>query len=495
MEDKVLFIDNNTSEHALIKTAFRKYGTESMLVFIPAAEEAFEIIKSKSVKAVIVSQHLPGMDGFSFLSEMSRRKIQIPVVMLATDSDEQVTNRALREGADDCVIRGARQIESLPLILDRTIARFELTQERAERVKLIINSQKQWMAIFDAITDFIFVLDDECRLIKMNHAFANILGMHPKDLIGKQCHELKGLVDIPEEQRLHEIIRKGSPHIYEKTINENVYQITVFPFYEDEKSMTIHVMKNITETRRLKEQLFHADKLASLGLLVSGVAHEINNPLTGIITYAELLKMDVNDAEIQRELKKILDSAERCKKIVENLLTFSRQKKPTKSLESINNIIDRAIDFRNYWLRSNNIEVTRDYDTVSTVFVDAQQIQQVVLNILLNAEQAIAEDPGKDGRIGFVTRYDRDNREVIIQVSDNGPGIPRDIVSRIFDPFFTTKPVGTGTGLGLSISHGIIVEHGGDIHVESTPGEGTVFMIRLPSGTGTREIVVDYDGR
>lgn len=362
--------------------------------------------------------------------------------------------------------------------------RIALDDERlTEQQRAILQSQKQWMAIFDAITDYIFVLDEEKRLVRVNHAFATALGMHPRELIGRKCSELLG-ENAPDECTVAKIREEGLPYTYERHRGDEYYQISVFPLHERGRFLSIHVMKNVTELKRLKDQLYHSDKLASIGLLVSGVAHEINNPLTGAIAYTELLRMKVKDEEILKELKKILDSAERCKRIVDNLLTFSRQRTPSKSLESINDIIDRAIDLRGYWLRSSNIEVVRDYDSISTVFVDSQQIQQVILNILLNAEQAIVGTGQRLGRISFSTIYDKEGRKIVIRISDNGPGIPNAILPKIFDPFFTTKPVGVGTGLGLSVSHGIITEHSGTIRAENLPGGGAVFTIELPTGTG-----------
>lgn len=352
-----------------------------------------------------------------------------------------------------------------------------------EQQRAILQSQKQWMAIFDAITDYIFVLDEDKKFVRVNHAFATALGMHPRELIGRKCSELLW-DEAPDSCAMEKIRQDSLPYTYEQHRGDEYYQISVFPLYEHGRLLTIHVMKNITELKRLKDQLYHSDKLASIGLLVSGVAHEINNPLTGAIAYTELLRMKVKDEDILKELKKILDSAERCKRIVDNLLTFSRQRTPSKSLESINDIIDRAIDLRGYWLRSSNIEVVRDYDTTSTVFVDSQQIQQVILNILLNAEQAITGCGQRHGRITFSTRYDKEGRKILVRIADNGPGIPQAILPKIFDPFFTTKPMGVGTGLGLSVSHGIITEHSGTITAENIPGSGAVFTIELPTGVG-----------
>jgi PAS domain S-box-containing protein len=337
------------------------------------------------------------------------------------------------------------------------------------------------MSIIDAITDHIYVLDDAQRIVKVNNSFATTIGVHPRNIVGKPLREVFSH-DITNEALLNDVRRDGTPQTYEKKIDGDIYQVSIFPLLENNRLLTIHVLKNITEVRRLKDQLYYADKLASIGLLVSGVAHEINNPLTGTIAYTELLAMKVTDEETREELKKILDSAERCKKIVDNLMTFSRQRKPSKSLETMNDIIDRAVGLRIYWLKTNGIEIFRDYDPATTVFVDAQQIQQVVLNLLLNAEQAILSARQEHGKIVFRTRADKQRKRVIVTISDNGTGIPQQVASKIFDPFYSTKPVGEGTGLGLSISHGIITEHGGTIGFGNNEGGGCSFTFELPTG-------------
>jgi len=410
--------------------------------------------------------------------------LRVPVIMMSPHADEATVLKALRKGASDCVGMEQDAIHGYPAAARRAIARSEIVREYSEQAQAIITSQKHWMTIIDAITDHIFVLDDAQRLVKVNSSFATAIKMHPRNIIGKPLREVFES-DSPNESLLNDIRKDGMPRTYEKKIDDDIYQISIFPLQEDKRYLTIHVLKNITAVRRLKDQLYHADKLASIGLLVSGVAHEINNPLTGTIAYTELLAMKTTDEGTQAELKKILDSAERCKKIVDNLLTFSRQKAPSKSLESINDIIDRAIELRSYRLRSNVIEIVRDYDPSLTVFADSQQIQQVVLNLLINAEQAIVDAGQSRGKIIFRTRADKRRRRVIISVIDNGPGIPEKIAAKIFDPFFSTKAVGEGTGLGLSISHGIVTEHGGTIWFENGMNGGSVFTFELPTGAET----------
>jgi PAS domain S-box-containing protein len=477
-------MESSAEDRGLLQAAFERSGTGARLEFVSSAGAAFEVIKREAVDALFFNQAQSGLDASEVMGSLQAIRRQAPVVMMAQKADEKTMLQALRDGAFDCVAAEAAAFDAYPLVAERAIARFEAARENAERVRAILRSQQQWMSIIDAITDYIFVLDSDRFLVKVNQSFAAAVGRHPRDIVGNKVSDVFDL-GVPSEATLKAFLEDVAPRIYEKKIGDEIYQISIFPLQVENRTLTIHVMKNITEVRRLKDQLYHADKLASIGLLVSGVAHEINNPLTGTIAYTELLAMKVTDEGVKAELKKILDSAERCKKIVDNLLTFSRQRTPSKSLESINDIIDRAIDLRSYWLKSNNIRIVREYDPITTVFVDAQQIQQVVLNLLLNAEQAVVGSGRADARIRFTTRSDRANRAVVIQVADNGPGIPRKVASKIFDPFFTTKPVGIGTGLGLSISHGIITEHGGTIRFENSEGGGAVFTIELPTGAGS----------
>ena len=481
-EHKILVVEDRPEQRDRISAAFALHGKGLALQFSPSRAAAVEAVNRENIDVLFF-----GGDGAvpdfvrSVLADGQRNTV---LIMITGTDDEAARLAAIQSGVDDCVPAGAEGIAGFPDAARRALARRDGERRRAEELDLVIRSQVQWMAILDAITDYIFVIDDQQRLLKVNSAFAAVLQMHPRDVVGKKCSDFFG-TEILSECSTKDLEHDGKPRTYEKAIGEETYQISIFPLQEADRSLSIQVMKNITELRRLKDQLHHADKLASIGLLVSGVAHEINNPLTGTIAYTELLTMKVPDESIKRDLNKILESAERCKKIVDNLLTFSRQRTPAKSLESVNDIVDRAIELRGYWLRSSGIEVVKDYDALTTVFVDAQQLQQVILNILLNAEQAIVGAGRNRGRITFTTRYQRADRRIFIRIADNGPGIPQRIISRIFDPFFTTKPVGVGTGLGLSISHGIVSEHGGTIRAENLEEGGAAFIIELPTGAGT----------
>jgi two-component system NtrC family sensor kinase len=244
---------------------------------------------------------------------------------------------------------------------------------------------------------------------------------------------------------------------------------------------SIHVAKDISNEKLLQQQLIQSEKLSAIGELISGVAHELNNPLTGVMGYSQLLQLREDlDERAKESLLKINNLALRCQKIVQNLLSFARKQKPERILTDVNDILEKTIDLRSYEFQVNNIEISRELNScLPKTIADSHQLQQVFLNLLTNAEQAMLESHGR-GRLKIRTGVDAHRELIIVEFSDDGPGIPEGHLTRIFDPFFTTKEVGKGTGLGLSLSYGMIKEHGGNIFVRSRPGEGSTFTIELP---------------
>ncbi len=238
-----------------------------------------------------------------------------------------------------------------------------------------------------------------------------------------------------------------------------------------------------TRNRLVQERLLQSEKMSSVGQLVSGVAHELNNPLTGIMGFAQLLMLRELEEPARKQVETIYAEAERASKIVSNLLTFARRRRAQKEPSNLNTLIERVLELRNYDLRVRNIDVALELDgALPETMVDANQIQQVFLNIIINAEQAMRGDDEAAGRLRIRTNAERGN--VVVAFEDSGPGMSAETVRRIFDPFFTTKDAGEGTGLGLTISYGIIDDHGGRIWAQSTPGRGTTFFVQLPVVAG-----------
>jgi len=248
----------------------------------------------------------------------------------------------------------------------------------------------------------------------------------------------------------------------------------------------------VGELQQMQVQLAQSDKMSALGMLVSGVAHELNNPLTSIMGYAELLSVQEGDPRRRRMMERIGNESRRAGKIVQNLLTFSRRYKPEKKLISINKVLADVLDFRAYELRVRNIEVVeRLTPDLPTVHADAHRFQQVFLNLISNAEQAV-EQGERPGVITIASELCNDTVRIV--VSDNGCGIHPGDLQQVFVPFFTTKEVGSGTGLGLSICYGIVEEHGGRIDVEPVTQGGTSFVVELPAaGPPESELAPDAD--
>jgi signal transduction histidine kinase len=227
-----------------------------------------------------------------------------------------------------------------------------------------------------------------------------------------------------------------------------------------------------------EKQMAHADRLASIGQLSAGIAHEINNPLGIIQGYTQLLLRDeAEGTQRHRDLNTILKHAGNCKAIVEDLLSFARRSRPKAAVVDIHEVIDDALAFLEHRSKATGVEVRKEYaEDVPRLFMDEKKIKQVMINLLMNARHAV----GEQGRISIRTGYEEQSRRICIAVADNGYGIEERHMKRIFDPFFTTKPTGEGTGLGLAVSYGIVKSHGGEIEVESSTGAGTEFQVLLP---------------
>jgi two-component system cell cycle sensor histidine kinase/response regulator CckA len=248
------------------------------------------------------------------------------------------------------------------------------------------------------------------------------------------------------------------------------------------------LVRDVSERKRLDDQakdiyqqILQSEKMAALGQTISGVAHELNNPLATILSWAERLTQKPNlDAAVRRGLDIILSESERSARIVRTLLTFARKRQTTRSMIDVNQIVRETLALRAYEQRVTNITVIDALAAgLPPAYADGHQVQQVLLNLIINAEQAMLSANGR-GVLVLRTFHDNDHEAVVLEINDDGPGIAEDVQSKIFDPFFTTKEVGKGTGLGLTVAYAIVQEHGGRIRLESRPGAGASFFVELP---------------
>jgi two-component system NtrC family sensor kinase len=249
------------------------------------------------------------------------------------------------------------------------------------------------------------------------------------------------------------------------------------------RALEEEIQKKTSEIMKAHDQLINAEKLASLGRMAAGVAHELNSPLTGIVTFAHLMLKRIPPENTQdiEDLEVIIEQAERCSKIIKSLLGFSRKTSAEKVFVNINSLTENTISMVRNQAKFHNIKFNLNFDeSIPQIPTDPNQLQQVFINLLINAADAMNER----GQVTVATRVSSDTasgkKYVEVEFTDTGPGIPEEHLGRVFEPFFTTKPVGKGTGLGLAVSYGIIKKHGGNVFVRSEMGKGASFFVRLP---------------
>jgi two-component system NtrC family sensor kinase len=380
--------------------------------------------------------------------------------------------------------------------------------------------KQEWEATFDAIGDAIAVYDRRGRVLRGNAGLAALLQRPLRSLRGLSCDEI-GLCAAPFP--LCAVGQAGSqPSAQaEVTRGDQILSVTTCPVLDvSDGAGTVQIAKNVTPeiqsarqmrqmsdelaatnarlvatVERLKAtqaQLLQAEKLSAIGQLVAGVAHELNNPLTSVIGYAQLLQEEMNDVppgstlqatdQLAHDLRRIAEESERAARIVRNLLAFARRQSAARAEQDIADLMGRVLALRAYEFRLKAIDLHTDFEPgLPPVLGDGGQLQQALLNLLLNAEQAMRSRPVR--RIDVGARRVPKSGAIEIFITDTGHGIPDENVRRIFDPFFTTREVGEGTGLGLSICYGIVRDHGGAITVESRVEQGTTFRLLLPART------------
>ncbi len=359
-----------------------------------------------------------------------------------------------------------------------------VTIENARLFHQVARGEKEWENTFQAITDGIAIYDAEFRILRANPALADILETTPEACIGKHCYEIFPHCQGPTRTSCphRSAMETGGSRSIEVDLPDlgKTLHIASFPIHDEEGNFkgAVHSIRDITQEKVLTAQLLQTEKLAAIGQLISGVAHELNNPLTSVMGYAQLLQAaDVSD-DVKDDLRRIYQEAQRSARIIRNLLTFARKETVEKLYSDVNQVLIDTIALRAYQLKVDNIELVKELDEhLPWTMVAPHQLQQVFLNLINNAHQAMVDYRG-NGRL--LVRSETDGDVIRVKVVDNGPGIPEDTLGKIFDPFFTTKEVGRGTGLGLSIAFGIVRDHGGHIWAESEVGSGSSFTVELP---------------
>lgn len=359
--------------------------------------------------------------------------------------------------------------------------------ELKKLVETISRGKLQWEATFDVISDPVVIIDQNYRITRANKAMAEACHLDVKDVIGKSCYKaFAGYNTVCPKCPVGLTLKDHKPHNVELDPfpnNKRQYFSNVYAMPESadrgSSELVLHY-RDVTGEKELHKQLMQTDKMAAIGTLAGGIAHEINNPLGAILAHVQLASSELEEGHTCHEsLNEIEQSVLRCTKIVRDLLDFSRQNFDDQMVPlSINEVVYKTMALIHVNSHHSRIIVNQNLGkNIPDVFGHFYKLEQVVINLVTNAIHAMRENGGE---LKISSRVTEDGKAVCLEISDTGHGIDEENVSRVFNPFFTTKQQGEGTGLGLSISYHIIKDHEGTIEVQSQKDKGTTFLITLP---------------
>jgi len=530
---RILVIDDEAGVRKMLSHELKMQGFQVKTA--SDGLEAMEMIKNEKFNLAISDVKMPKMDGVATLEGIKKIDPDLEVIMATGYGTIETAVSAMKKGAYDFVQK--------PFNLDEIFTLIERALEKSE-LRALIGIYESTKAIFSAVKleslleivmdliqkvikadeGSIMLLDADNKLyiagsrgipdevvknvhLKIGERIAGFVAKEKRELL--LINGLEGYADfkgIESNERIRSSI--VCPLLYQgellgvlnlnRTSNNDHFtksdlrNASIFAgqvaqavqnahLYRALESKVEELKKAYQDLENVKDEMIQSEKLASVGRLMSGVAHELNNPLTSVIGYAQLLLETEVSGETREQLKIIYDEGERCRKIIQNLLAFSRKRKPKKELIDVAVVVDEAIKLVSMETKRLGIQVeTKFPENNPQVFSDAHQLRQVFLNLLTNAIHEL--DNQKGARSIHISAEEKGSLYRLI-FCDNGPGIPAEFLNKIFDPFFTTKDVGKGTGLGLSLCYGVISENGGKLAVKSDLGKGASFIVDLPIAT------------
>ncbi len=450
---------------------------------------------------------------FSGISEENLIGNQCSDVLINTEVEcnkeeqEEAFNEVFRTGRPYTIIKKTQlpnethwEITRTPVFnykgkIEFILATWHRITERIKLKREIESAEQRFRSFIFSAQDWISIKDLEGKYVIVNPVIARSFKIPINEFIGKNPRELldkKLAKTINAHDR--EVIETKRAHTYDEIIpiqgQDHHFQTVRFPLtdYKGEITGVCTIARDVTREMLLKDQLVQSEKLASLGKLAAGVAHEINNPLTGILAYAENLVEDCpKDDPHQQDFEVIIRETLRCRDIVRNLLDFAKQDKPFFQVIHPDEIVDQVLKLVKRLPQFKDIYIdVRKSNNVPLIESDPQQMLQVILNLMINAADAM----GYKGEITVTTDYDRKSSRCMISVEDNGPGIPENLIDKIFEPFFSTKDT---NGLGLAVSWGIVERHRGSIEIDMSETGGAIFRILLPAYFKDHEVTTGQE--
>ena len=485
----IALIEDDENHIFLIKKALQEFRSIFEVDTFYTAIEFLDKIENepeKSYDACIIDYSLPKMNGLELLQKLNELNHDIPSVFVTNQEDRKIIQEALSSGAYDYVLKKEGFLSVLPLILLKIIDKHRVQTQKNEYLKNVQNLKEYFEHVINTIPSSIIGLTNEYKISYANLECQKLFFMDPSNLIGKEIIDLFTPDFIEQHDIINKIetIKNNSESITLNQVKfknirneEKIIDIQIFKISTQLNVDLLLFIKDITRNIELEQKLFQTEKLASFGKLLTGITHELNNRISPVLAYSQLLISQSTNQRHKEWLSKIEDSAKSVKSIVESLLYFSGTAKQHNEDININKIIENTLSLFKYKFSSTNINIEKKLSKdIPPLKIDKNQINKVILNIISNSLEAM--DDYNAGTLYINTSKINDFCEIIIK--DTGAGIPEKNLNEIFDPFFTTKTSQHHVGLGLSTVYNIIQNYQGSIKVSSTVGKGTQLTITLP---------------
>jgi PAS domain S-box-containing protein len=472
--------DSVDDEDLVLRQLRKSYVVNHIRVF--SADAMREALKTREWDVILSDYSMPGFTAPDALRVLKEMNIDLPFIILSGTIGEEVAVDALKAGAHDFLVKD-RTARLVPAI-EREVREAATRRSHAEGQRALEVSEERFRILIDSMEDLVFTLDEEQRCDAVFGRWVEREHLDPATMIGKKLPELLGAGAMEAHDAAVKKAQTGERAVYEHSYEskgiKRYFQTALWK--RRDRPGLAGVAREITELKRVEAQLAVSDRMASVGLLAAGVAHEINNPLTSVLGNLELAAMELNDDARPETLKELIDeslsTSIRIRDIVRDLKLFSRFDEERRTAVDVERVLDSCARMAGNEIR-HRARLVKSYEQGALVEANESRLGQVFLNLLINAAQAIPAGKSDENEIRVSSRGDGQG-SVIISISDTGVGMTPDVMKHLFMPFFTTKPVGVGTGLGLSICHRIVSSFNGTIKVESEIGKGTTFSVILP---------------
>ncbi len=480
---RILLLEDVPTDAELVKRELTDAGIAFTSRWVDTRDAFLKELQDFSPDIVLSDYSLPQFDGMSALKLVQEKYPLTPVIVVTGTINEETAVDCIKRGAADYVLKG--HLTRLGPAVKGAMEKRRIREEKERAEEELRTAVREWRTTFDAIGDAVCLLDPKGTILRCNTAMADLLGKSFQEIIGRTCWGLVHGTSEPIEgcpvQRMHKTRLRET--LVLKTDGQYL-KVTADPLLDEDKNLKgcVHIITDISDSKRMEQERIQMEKLSSLGTMAAGIAHELNNPMMGMLGFVEYcIKHTTKEDRRYIVLKDTIHEIKRCTDIVGNLLTFSRVEKGKEEYEkqSFTTIFDRVLRLLSYRITKENVSITQQIaEEASEIWMKTGNIQQVFLNLITNALDVLEESENKEIHVDVrpVGEFAQ------VTVSDTGCGIHPEHLQKIFDPFFTTKPAGQGTGLGLSVSQGIVKAHGGEITCESEVGKGTKFKVLLPIG-------------